>query len=103
MSQDTRTFQASKSIILALFSARIEIFRRKPETEKNSHAGRVIIPLACSSANITASPARTLKDAAVWQVCLALRLMRLVAQSRVRHWDNGAKELRLLPRIQRLL
>src|SRR5207302_853349 len=50
-----------------------------------------------------ASVLLALEDAAVRQVCLALRLMRLVAQSGVRNWLDGAKELRLLPSHQRLL
>src|SRR5437016_4663546 len=76
----------------------LEIFRRKPAAEKNSHASRVFNLLACSSQIMS-----ILEDAAVRQVCLALRLMRLVAQSGVRNWRNRAKELRLLPSHQRLL
>jgi hypothetical protein len=40
-----------------------------------------------------------LEDLAVWQMRLAMMPMAC-AKSSVRDWDNRAKELRLLPRIQ---
>ena len=58
----------------------------------------MIILLACSSENIS-----ELEDPAVRQVRFALGLVRRVAQSGVRNWRNRAEELRLSPRIQRLL
>src|SRR5450759_4509592 len=50
-----------------------------------------------------ARTARTLEDAAVRQVGLALRLMWPRAQPRIRNWLNRTEQLRLLPRPQRLL
>src|SRR5450759_2224275 len=50
-----------------------------------------------------ARTARTLEDAAVRQMGLALRLMRLRAQSCIRNWLNRTEQPRLLPRLQHLL
>jgi hypothetical protein len=63
------------------------------------HASRVTNLLACSSAKTILARLGTLEDAAVRQVCLTLRLMRLIAQPRVRNWNDRAQELRLLPRV----
>src|SRR5437867_2653667 len=77
-------------------SATVEIFRREPAAEKNSHASRVTILLACSSSKMA-----ILKEPSVWQVWLALRLMT-AAESSVRDRRDGAEEHRLLARVQRL-
>jgi len=78
-------------------AAALAIFRGKPAPEKNRHASRIAILLACSS-----TKRRDLEDTTVRQVCFALRLMT-GAKSAVRDRLDGAEQLRLLPRIERFL
>src|SRR5438876_987393 len=71
----------------------------QPRNPGKRHASRVTNLLACSSAKTMLVRLGTLEDAAVRQVCLTLRLRRLIAQPRVRNWNDRAQELRLLPRV----
>jgi len=77
---------------------RLEIFRRKTAAEKNSHASRVVILLARSSAKMLVPVRLELEDAAVWQVWFALRLMT-AAESSVRDRRNRAEKHRLPSRL----
>ena len=72
--------------------------RRNPQSEKVTRAESPIL-LACPSAKTMLVRLGTLEDATVRQVCLTLRWMRLIAQPRVRNWNNRAEELRLLARL----
>jgi len=73
----------------------------RPCPSGDAPTGRAFLEawLACSSAKTMLVRLGTLEDAAVRQVCLTLRLMRLIAQPRVRNWNDRAQELRLLPRV----
>src|SRR5438552_3943030 len=75
---------------------------RRALTTTISHASRVINLLARSSQKSEPDWHSISEYAAVWQVCLTLWLMT-AAESPVRDRRDRAEQLRLLPRIQRLL
>ena len=74
-------------------SAAFKIFRREPAAQKDGHASRMVILLACSRLSVA-----ILEDFAVRQMRLAMILMA-GAKSAVRDRDNRAEELRLLSHI----
>ena len=87
------------------FVRRRSVRIRKPSFSPSNYENRSIFDWPLQSTAITKGPVLfstfggvILEDAAVRQVCLALRLMT-GAKSAVRDWDNRVEELRLLPRI----